>query len=66
MKNKFQDKKLLADEAFLRGADNLLVDFYRSVKVLNEFVSACRALYYIGPAVTVFGSARFKEYHRYY
>ncbi|VAW90758.1 Decarboxylase family protein [hydrothermal vent metagenome] len=51
---------------FLCGADDLLVDFDRAVKVFNEFVSGCRGLYEIGPAVTVFGSARFKEDHRYY
>ena len=66
MKNQFQDKELLAEEAFLRGADDLLVDFDRAVKVFNEFVSGCRGLYDVGPAVTVFGSARFKEDHRYY
>lgn len=66
MKNQFQDKALFAEEAFLRGADDLLVDFDRAVKVFNEFVSGCRGLYDVGPAVTVFGSARFKEDHRYY
>ena len=66
MKDVHQDKELLADEALLRGADDLLVDFDRAVKVFNEFVAGCRGLYEIGPAVTVFGSARFKEDHRYY
>jgi hypothetical protein len=66
MKNPHQDKKLLAEEELLRGADDLLVDFDRAVKVFNEFVSGCRSLHEIGPAVTVFGSARFKEDHRYY
>ena len=66
MKNFHQDKDLLADEAFLRGSDDLLVDFDRAVKVFNEFVTGCRNLHDIGPAVTVFGSARFKEDHHYY
>lgn len=66
MKNLHQDKKLFAEEELLRGADDLLVDFDRAVNVFNEFVSGCRGLYEIGPAVTVFGSARFKEDHRYY
>ena len=56
----------LAEAAFLRGTDDLLLDFDRAVTVFNEFVSGCRALYDIGPAVTVFGSARFGEDHRYY
>ncbi len=66
MKNQFHDQELLAEEEFLRGPDDLLVDFDRAVKVFNEFVSGCRGLFDIGPAVTVFGSARFKEDHRYY
>ena len=57
---------MLAEEEFLRGADDLLVDFDRAVKVFNEYVSGCRGLHEIGPAVTVFGSARFNEDHRYY
>ncbi len=65
-KNKFEDSHLLNEEAFLRGPDDLLLDFDRAVKVFNEFVSGCRDLYDIGPAVTVFGSARFEEDHRYY
>ena len=66
MKNAIQDTRLLAEEAFLRGADDLLVDFDRAVKVFNEFVTGCRGLYDVGPAVTVFCSARFSEEHRYY
>lgn len=66
MKNMQQDKDLQAEEEFLRGADDLLVDFDRAVKVFNEFVTGCRGLNELGPAVTVFGSARFKEDHRYY
>ena len=56
----------LAEQAFLRGTDDLLVDFDRAVRVFGEFVMGCRALYDLGPAVTVFGSARFDEDHRFY
>ncbi|MCK6459167.1 MAG: TIGR00730 family Rossman fold protein [Planctomycetes bacterium] len=56
----------LAEEALLRGSDDLLVDFDRAFRVFQEFVKGCRALHDIGPAVTVFGSARFPEDHRYY
>lgn len=55
-----------SEEALLRGADDLLVDFDRAFHVFQEFVRGCRELYDIGPAVTVFGSARFTEDHRYY
>ena len=66
MKDVHQDKELLADEALLHGADDLLVDFDRAVRVFNEFVAGCRGLYDIGPAIAIFGSARFKEDHHYY
>jgi hypothetical protein len=56
----------LADEALLRRSDDLLVDFDRAFRMFQEFVGGCRALYDLGPAVTVFGSARFDETHRYY
>jgi uncharacterized protein (TIGR00730 family) len=56
----------LADEALLRRSDDLLVDFDRGVRMFNEFVTGCRALHDLGLAVTVFGSARFHDGHRYY
>lgn len=55
-----------AEEAWLRGPDDLLVDFDRAFHVFQEFVRGCRGLYDLGPSVTVFGSARFPEDHRYY
>ena len=38
----------------------------RLKRIQDEFVRGFKALYRLGPAVTVFGSARFKENHRYY
>ncbi len=35
-------------------------------RINDEFEQAFRALFTVGPAVTVFGSARFKEDHKYY
>jgi uncharacterized protein (TIGR00730 family) len=55
-----------SDSALLSGPDDLLLDFDRGVKIFNEFVNGCRGLYDIGRSVTVFGSARFDENHRYY
>jgi uncharacterized protein (TIGR00730 family) len=54
------------DVELLRGPDDLLADFDRAVIVFNEFVRGYRALYELGRTVTVFGSARFGEDHRYY
>jgi uncharacterized protein (TIGR00730 family) len=60
------ETRSLADEALLRGSDDLLEDFDRGFRMFREFVEGCRGLYDVGPAVTVFGSARFDENHRYY
>jgi len=38
----------------------------RLKRISSEFARGFKALYRLGPAVTVFGSARFKEDHRYY
>ncbi len=38
----------------------------RLQRIHDEFVNGFRALYRLGPAVTVFGSARFREDHPYY
>ncbi|MBK1648064.1 TIGR00730 family Rossman fold protein [Rhabdochromatium marinum] len=55
-----------AERELLRGADDLLADFDRAVTVFDEFVHGYRALFDLGPTVTVFGSARFSESHRFY
>ena len=55
-----------ADVELLRGPDALEVDIARGEKVFNEYIAGCRELHDIGPAITVFGSARFGENHRYY
>jgi len=56
----------LSEAALLQGADDLLADFDRAYHVFQSIVSSCRALYDIGPAVTIFGSARLGEAHPYY
>jgi uncharacterized protein (TIGR00730 family) len=61
-----KEPRSLADEALLRRSDDLLVDFDRGFRMFQEFVGGCRALYDLGLAVSVFGSARFDENHRYY
>jgi len=38
----------------------------RLKRINGEFARAFKALYAVGPAVTIFGSARFKENHPYY
>lgn len=51
---------------FLRGPQSRWMDFKFTIKVLFEFVKGFRALHFVGPCVTFFGSARFNESHEYY
>ncbi len=46
---------------FLEGPQNRWKEFVFSISVLFEFIKGFRALHFVGPCVTVFGSARFKE-----
>ncbi|HTB51881.1 MAG TPA: TIGR00730 family Rossman fold protein [Ferruginibacter sp.] len=51
---------------FLEGPQNRWQDFKFAFKVLLEFIKGFRTLHFVGPCVTVFGSARFKEGHVFY
>jgi len=51
---------------FLDGPQNRWKDFKFTVSVLFEFIKGFRTLHFVGPCVTIFGSARFKEDHPYY
>ncbi len=54
------------DAAFLTEVRTPEKEQARLERVQSEFVTAADAMIDLGPAVTVFGSARFKEDHRYY
>lgn len=54
------------EASFLEGPRGRLIDFFFAFRVLIEFVKGFRALHFVGPCITVFGSARFKEEHPYY
>ncbi|HEY7590640.1 MAG TPA: TIGR00730 family Rossman fold protein [Candidatus Limnocylindrales bacterium] len=58
-----EDQRLLERPA---APDFLDADPWRVLRILSEFVEGFDALAAVGPAVTVFGSARMKESHRYY
>lgn len=51
---------------FLEGPRTRSFEFWRVIKIAAEFIRGFRKLHFAGPCVTVFGSARFKEDHRYY
>lgn len=54
------------EEAFLEGPRTRWVEFFFVLRVFKDFVRGFRALHFVGPCITVFGSARFKEDHEYY
>jgi uncharacterized protein (TIGR00730 family) len=54
------------ERQFLSGPQSRGFELWFAVKVFFEMLRGFRALHFVGPCVTVFGSARFKEDHRYY
>jgi len=53
-------------QRFLDGPKARLEEFFRACRIFAEFIRGFRALHFIGPSVTVFGSARFAQDHPYY
>jgi uncharacterized protein (TIGR00730 family) len=51
---------------FLEGPRSRGSELRSLLTIVAEFIRAFRALHFVGPCVTVFGSARFKEDHPYY
>lgn len=54
------------ERIWLQGPKSRGFEFTFALEVFWEFIKGMRALHFSGPSVTVFGSARFKEGHRYY
>lgn len=53
----------LPEIRFLEGPQSRWKEFKFTLSVLFEFIKGLRALHFVGPCVTIFGSARFKEGH---
>jgi uncharacterized protein (TIGR00730 family) len=51
---------------FLQGPQRRSFELWRAFKIFGEFLHGFRTLHFVGPCVTVFGSARFPEAHPYY
>ena len=51
---------------FLEGPQVRSFELIRAIRIFFEFMRGFRALHFVGPCVTVFGSARFKADHPYY
>jgi uncharacterized protein (TIGR00730 family) len=50
-----------ADEIFLEGPRSRLAEFFTLLRVMRDFLRGFRTLHFVGPCVTVFGSARIKQ-----
>ncbi len=55
-----------SEQEFLDGPHSRWREFLFVIRVLREFIRGFRVLHFVGPCITVFGSARFKEDHEYY
>jgi uncharacterized protein (TIGR00730 family) len=54
------------ERVFLQGPRSRGSEFLSLLTILAEFIRGFRTLHFVGPCVTVFGSARFQEDHPYY
>ena len=58
--------KTKEERIFLEGPQPRKWEFWTLTRIFREFLKGFRTLHFVGPCVTVFGSARFKEDHPYY
>src|SRR5215831_16227837 len=54
------------EQVYLEGPKSRGYELRFACKVFFEFIRGFRTLHFVGPCITVFGSARFKEEHPYY
>ncbi len=54
------------EPVYLEGPKSRTYEFRFALNVFKEFIKGFRTLHFVGPCITVFGSARFKEDHVYY
>ena len=62
-----ESKKVLINHYdYLEGPKSRTSELAFTFKVLFQFIKGFRKLHFVGPCVTVFGSARFTSEHKYY
>lgn len=54
------------ESVYLDGPKPRVNEFFFAVDIFLQFIRGFRTLHFVGPCITVFGSARFKEGDRYY
>ena len=55
-----------ADRVLLEGPHSRRTELWLVLRAMRDFIAGFRTLHFVGPCVTVFGSARFDESHPYY
>jgi hypothetical protein len=55
-----------SERLFLSGPRSRVKEFFSVLDIMREFIRGFQILHFVGPCVTVFGSARFKADHPYY
>ncbi len=56
----------MVDRVLLHGPNTRFREFSLLMGVVRDFLTGFRSLHFVGPCVTVFGSARFTDDHPYY
>jgi len=61
-------EKIIPSKApvYLEGPQSRSYEFFFAIRVFRQLIKGFRTLHFVGPCITVFGSARFKEDHPYY
>ncbi len=54
------------ESVYLDGARPRMNEFFFACDIFLQFIKGFRTLHFVGPCITVFGSARFTEDHMYY
>ena len=54
------------DRYLLEGPHSRVRELFILFRAVRDFIRGFRGLHFVGPCVTVFGSARFPEGHQYY
>ncbi len=54
------------ESVYLDGPKPRINEFFFAWDIFLQFIKGFRTLHFVGPCITVFGSARFKEDHPYY
>lgn len=65
-KNNLNNSQYIDDRFFIEGPHTRTSEFWQVLKVLRDFFRGFRALHFVGPCVTVFGSARVSEESEFY